>query len=618
MFDIDSIKSLEDTQRSNFYRAKVISLNDPLNLNRVQILIYGLTDDIPNENQPFTELQFTAGIVTYPIVNDVIWLFFEGGDIFRPIYLGTVYAGTDVDTETGYNNYSANLNAVSIVATSNQMNAGFEFSAITDVETYRSSLRIANNIEKDQHLVLKDTVSHFDVLSAESTWWKKFSGLDEIDVSTAAAGTFQWLAGVDPDYGPCPFPKGEKMYPWYELREHTGDTSNPEYWKSIYGGWRFLTSAELAKGLIYFPDNVRRTYLKRYKSWASWTVWNSLAKTIWIPESNVYQNAVPKSWNFIPSSPSVYIDPEMYSVAFSRDAVTVDNPDPDVHSESMQGYARLKPFPFGKMKIKNRQHYKQSMWLSYDGKSAIEMDDNENYERLALNFNYGESGLEFARQGWHGIEMWSEGSLKMKFFGRQGSGRGPYGQFVRSSIEAIGHDLYIQSDKALGMGGDSSVSMTALGPAGVRSKMDVTSITGGGGVTIQTEAGLSTREGVSDANRGIWMGSPVILGPAGEKAPTGGMNGWMAVLPDVAQEAAEKYYNSLNAILVLIKKLVSWVDAKPAVIDQYTAVPVAQALYTWAKGAKTLVKDIDVGTLQGVSVMGASEKINVEGGAKTA
>jgi hypothetical protein len=114
------------------------------------------------------------------------------------------------------------------------------------------------------------------------------------------------------------------------------------------------------------------------------------------------------------------------------------------------------------------------------------------------------------------------------------------------------------------------------------------------------------------------MGSPVILGPAGEKAPTGGMNGWMAVLPDVAQEAAEKYYNSLNAILVLIKKLVSWVDAKPAVIDQYTAVPVAQALYTWAKGAKTLVKDIDVGTLQGVSVMGASEKINVEGGAKTA
>ena len=252
MFDINFLSMLSDYQRSNFYRAKVISLDDPLNLNRIQISIFGLTDDMPNENQPWCELQFTAGFSTSPIEGDIIWLFFEGGDIFRPVYLGTIYAGTNIDSEIGYEKFAAYLDAKKESGMARGVTSGYDFTAVKNIPTYRTALRTANNVDTDKQLSMKDTISHYDVLTPESTWWRKFEGLDV--VSTANTSTnqkYQTFGSRDSQYGASPIPSGQKVYPWYELREQFA----AEDWKSIYGGWRFLTEDDLKKGKAFFKND---------------------------------------------------------------------------------------------------------------------------------------------------------------------------------------------------------------------------------------------------------------------------------------------------------------------------------------------------------------------------
>lgn len=93
MFDIDLMKLTTDFQNpTNFYRAEVIEVMDPSRYTRIQIKIFGLTDDIPDSFQPWCEMQFPTRFIAYPNEKDLIWIFLENGDIFRPIYLGTTFA----------------------------------------------------------------------------------------------------------------------------------------------------------------------------------------------------------------------------------------------------------------------------------------------------------------------------------------------------------------------------------------------------------------------------------------------------------------------------------------------------------------------------------------------
>lgn len=564
MFDIDFIKSLEDAQRSNFYRAKVVSLDDPLHLNRVQINIFGLTDDFPYDPDeiamcplPWCEFQFTAGFSTYPIVGDIIWLFFEGGDIFRPIYLGTIYAGTDIDTDPGYEKFATNLGATEEASTASlgtsSTGAGFDFSAVKDPTTYRAALRSANRIESNKRLVLQDVISTYDVLTRENTWWRAFVGLEKVKVGDCAPGEGDKLHGLDPDYGTCPYPPGEKMYPWYELKENA-----PNDWKSVYGGWRFYTEDQLKQGLGKFPDNVQRTYLKRYRNWAKWTVQRSLKTEISSPDEKLYAKACSKDWTFLPMAATLYSDPELAAVSFSRDLVAPEDPprkavQGKLHTEYMQGLCSIKPSPFSTMKITDRKHYKQSTWLSYDGKSAVELDDNDNYERLRLDYNYSEGGLEFSRVGWHGLNIWTEGSFKIRAWGRQADGKGE-GMFNPSHINCIDHNLNIDA-KSLYLTGNQNAGLTGTKSVAVRCKKGVTSVSGGEGVFIQSETGNSVGEGTTDANRGSWMGTPVISAPAGNL--TSKMQGWFLYLPgpEITDGDAAIWKDLFNVALLTIKSL---------------------------------------------------------------
>jgi hypothetical protein len=603
VFDIESIKNLEDTQKSNFYRAKVVSLDDPLNLSRVQINIFGLTDDFtwplekPEECPlPWCELQFRDGFTTYPNVDDVIWLFFEGGDIFRPIYLGTIYAGLDIETDVGYEKFAAKDDMAfdSMTKSVQAMNASVNFTAVENKDSYIAAIRSKNNTETDKDLILKDTISHYDVATKGNSWSRTFEGFKEAKLT----GTKGWLHGVvDPEYGNCPFPKGQPMYPWYELREKDSTS-----WKSIYGGWTFLTEAELNSGMASFPDNTKRTYMKRYKSWVNWTVSKSLTPHINEPDDKMYANALPKSWNFLPMAPTLYSDPELYSVSYMIDSY-------GTHKTEMGGYCFIKPSPFATMKIKNRKNYKQSTWLSYDGKSAVELDDNDNYERLQLNFNYGEGGLEFSRAGWHGLRIWTEGAFKIQGWGQVGTGTGKTTSHP-CAINAIDTNLHINSNRNLFLGGDKGLSMGSLGLVAIRSKNNAVSITGARGITLQSENGYSTGEGTTDGNAGTHFGSPVIAGngTAGE----GGMNGNMAVMLNATLADATNYFKALNSAILAIKQLASTLKTIPPT----PAAVFCGAIKAWAMRIDPILKDLEMGALSPVSIMAASELINIEGAAK--
>lgn len=581
-------------------------MDDPINLNRIQINIFGLTDDIPTESLPWCEMQFCGEMVTYPKVDDIVWLFFEGGDIFRPIYLGTIYAGLDITTDLGYEKFASNMDLITeseTAETTGELKSSVAFKPIVDIDSYRSTLRVINQTDTDKHLIMKDTISHYDVLTKETTWSRSFGGFQEA-VLTPPSG---WVRGVvDPKYGNCPYPPGQAMYPWYELREKDSTS-----WKSIYGGWTFLTETDLKNGLAFFPDNVQHTYSKRYKNWVSWTVSQCLSNPgIYNSDAGMFSTAAPKSWTFLPMSPTIYSDPELFSVSYVIDKF-------GTHTEEMGGYCSIKPSPFATMKIKDRKHYKQSTWLSFDGKSAIELDDNENYERLRLDFNYGEGGLEFSRAGWHGLYMWTEGPFKIQSWGRVSAGTGQ-AAFNPCTINAIDTDLHIDSTRTLLLGGSSMANMTSLGPVNIRSKMNVTSITGGKGVTIQTTTGQSLGEGTTEANEGTWFGSPIIAGN-GEAGDAGSaMNGWMATLLSADLKTATEYFTALNSAILMLRKLAFALKSCTFPIFEPAAAYMAcSRLVAWGIAADPLLSQLDAGgILTPVSVMVANETINIEGAVK--
>lgn len=609
MYDISFIKILQDYLKSNFHRAKVISTNDSLNLNRIQINIFGMTDDIPDESLPWCELQFQSGLITYPIVNDIIWIFFENNDYLRPHYVGTIYSGLTIDNEPGYKKYSDNLGSQKESYSRNNM--GYNFEEIKNIDDYRSTLRIVNKIEKDEDLVLKNTVSHFDSITAESTWTRTFEGLNvevDADISGSSSTT---VSSLSEDYDKSPFNRNQKIYPWYELREAENNTDP----NKIYGGWRFLTEADINKGLGIFPDSTRRIYLKRYKNWVKNRISNYTGIE-GLMDALIFENCVPKSWNFIPTPPNIYWDPELAKATFYEQLKENDTQDSKGTVAKIQSldYQSIQTFPFGKMKIKNREFYKQFSWNSYDGKSLIELDDNNNYERLALIFNYGNGGLEFSRAGLNGVELWTDGAFKIRGMGITGDGKGNTRR-ITNVIEGLGSDIRIISDRQAVIIGQSGSYLGGMGPVTVRSKLNGVSIVGANGISLGSMDGYKAGKGVFyKGNVGVSSGVPVISG-SGE-ASSSSLQGWFPFASGTKAEATD-YYKALNFVLVSIKNLckkliVANLPTPPALTPQ------SIAIFNWASSTSPLIEKISDNALSTVHLIGAWEGIQLEaGGRKT-
>ena len=427
MFDIDSIKSLEDTQKSNFYRAKVISLADPLALGRIQIKIFGLTDDVgfPDESQPWCEFQYRDGVITYPNENDIIWLFFEGGDIFRPVYLGTIYAGIDASCDAGWEQFLEYRNI-----------------AVEDLEKHKINMKRVNNIEDpDSRLIIKDAFQQFNnfMLVEDDIPFQVFDGDDtegekiyhkQRDGEIGAKGNdipgseqVTEFEGYGIDWGHYRYwpriPKGwagQRMYVWYKQRE----LQEGETWRNNVGGWTYYTKEQIQDAMATFPDNLRHFNYNRFQKWKKnvegirfekgkgfipeWEQPLTTVQQQWMWESSNPDNTVqgspasgppflhwmPHTWEFIPDYPWHFWQPEK----------TCD---------TGLWYSYLVSFPFGKMNLDNRKYWKQHTIMSHDSKSAIELDDNDNYERLALIFDHGSGGIEFSHAGMNGLDIWTDG-----------------------------------------------------------------------------------------------------------------------------------------------------------------------------------------------------------------
>jgi hypothetical protein len=527
MFDIAQIKLLEDHQKANFYRAKVTSLDDPIKLNRIQINIFGLTDDIPVDVLPWCDLQFRDGVITYPNINDIIWLFFEGGDIFRPVYLGTIYMGLNAECDEGFKKFIKDRPVAPL-----------------NPELYKTTLKKINNLTKpDDKLIIQEAHQQFNntILLEDDPFSVQLSGSNETNESSYTIDEVEpplvlksKYDSIDSSYAnnfPSTFDRSpNKMYPWYYVE----DVPEGGSWKSVVGGWTCYTTKQIQEGLLSFPDNLAFINYKRYKTWAS--IQNGSYKTLdGIRPAGM--NSRPASWKFIPMPPQIYWNPEM---------LYMDNP----------AYSHTMSFPFGKMNLKSRKHYKQHTILSHDGKSAIELDDNDNYERLRIDFNYGAGGLEFSRAGFNGAELWTDGVIKFQAEGKDV--KGDVNSFIFHNAE-----IRIISNRRAIFGGDAGVGIQSLGDAQLRSKMGLTSIIGGKGVLIGSMGSSDVLIGESAADDyDMFTGSPMLSAPKtdGLKSGTQGFFPFISSAKEaVTAEDAVKWLKGLNSAMQGIKSLTEYI-----------------------------------------------------------
>ena len=71
-----------------FYRGKVVDNKDPLRLGRVKVKVMPFMEEVRDEDCPWAEPCWQAGILYIPPRNAWVWVFFEEGDPEKPVWFG--------------------------------------------------------------------------------------------------------------------------------------------------------------------------------------------------------------------------------------------------------------------------------------------------------------------------------------------------------------------------------------------------------------------------------------------------------------------------------------------------------------------------------------------------
>ena len=93
--DINDLFNSHTTKLYGMYRQKVIDTNDPNKSGRIKIKVYGYFDELKDEDLPWQEMQTSFigenyGIINIPQIGSDVWVFFEQGNIYSPVYIQQV------------------------------------------------------------------------------------------------------------------------------------------------------------------------------------------------------------------------------------------------------------------------------------------------------------------------------------------------------------------------------------------------------------------------------------------------------------------------------------------------------------------------------------------------
>jgi hypothetical protein len=91
----------DDFNCSGLYRGSVLDTNDPLKLGRIKVNVFGLFDTIAAANLPWAVPMQPVGsgagagygIFSVPEVGSTVFVMFEGGDVYQPVYIGSAPDG---------------------------------------------------------------------------------------------------------------------------------------------------------------------------------------------------------------------------------------------------------------------------------------------------------------------------------------------------------------------------------------------------------------------------------------------------------------------------------------------------------------------------------------------
>ena len=92
------IKQFADEDKAAIYRGRVVNNLDPKSMGRIKVRIPAFYSNISDDNDlpwclpNLISASYKSGSFIIPNVNDTVWVAFEAGDKYRPVWIGCVYS----------------------------------------------------------------------------------------------------------------------------------------------------------------------------------------------------------------------------------------------------------------------------------------------------------------------------------------------------------------------------------------------------------------------------------------------------------------------------------------------------------------------------------------------
>lgn len=152
----------DTTKFTGNYRGKVLDTNDPDELGRIKVQVFGVFDEIETASLPwavpanplFAGSGNGFGYFAVPEVDSYVWCFFEAGDLYQPVYFAEALSkvhGLPVERQIDYPHTKVMKTKNGIVITINDKSGSEEIKVVHPTGSYLV-------IDKDGNITIKGTV----------------------------------------------------------------------------------------------------------------------------------------------------------------------------------------------------------------------------------------------------------------------------------------------------------------------------------------------------------------------------------------------------------------------------------------------------------------------------